>query len=287
MSVVLGDPGRMEGRTVVVTGASSGVGRAAALELALLGATVAVVGRDRERTEAVAKEAGGSAHVVDYDDLSSVRALAEDLLAKLPRIHVLANNAGGINDRARSRDGFDKTFQHNHLAPFLLTQLLLPRLLETARDAPAGSVRVIQTSSTGNLGGDVRLDDLDDRRYRVWFGGFRAYCTSKLENILFTRELARRTTGSGVSAYAFHPGYVNTRFGGTGVVANLMKRSAIPPEEGAQPLVRLASVPTVPAPSGNYFERLRAPGRTRRQADDAALARGLWEASEIRAGLVS
>ncbi|WP_375400060.1 SDR family NAD(P)-dependent oxidoreductase [uncultured Amnibacterium sp.] len=285
MSVELPAPGRMEDRVVVITGASSGIGRAAARELALLGATIAVVGRNPERTRAVAAEVSGTAYLVDYADLQSVRDLAERLLADLPRIHVLANNAGAIGPRATTRDGFDQTFQQNHLSPFLLTNLLLPRLVDTARDAPPGSVRIIQTSSAGNLFGRVRIDDLDNRHVGPWLGGFTAYGTSKLENILFTRELARRHQGDGISAYAFHPGYVASGFGGDGPVSSLMKRAAVSPEEGAAPLVRLASTARVPAPSGNYFDRLTAPGRTRRQANDAGLAAALWAESERRSGL--
>jgi len=280
MSVVLPPPGRMEGRTVVVTGASSGVGRAAARELALLGADVAVVGRNRERTEAVAEETGGRAFVVDYDRLEDVRGLAAALLEACPAIHVLANNAGGIAPRETTRDGHDATFQRNHLAPFLLTTLLLDRLRATAATAPAGSVRILQTSSGANLSGRVRLDDLDHRS-GPWLDGWGAYSAAKLENVLMTRELARRLGGSDIGAWAFHPGFVASRFGGDGPVMTLGKRLlAISPEEGARPLVRLAAAERVPAPSGNYFDRLRAPGRTARQADDAALARGLWETSE-------
>lgn len=282
MRAELPAPGRMEGRTVVVTGASSGIGRAAARELALLGAEVSVVGRNRERTEAVAAETGGRAYLADFDRLDEVRALAQQLLDDLPAIDVLANNAGAIGPRRDTPDGYDEIFQRNHLGGFLLTHLLLDRLRQTA--ARTGDVRIVQTSSAGNLAGRVRLDDLDTRR-GPWLGGFRAYGTAKLENILFTRELARRLAGSGISAYAFHPGVVATAFGADGPIAPLVKRAAISPEAGAQPLVRLAAAPVVPAPSGNYFDRMRAPGRTARQAGDAALARALWEASALRAGL--
>jgi NAD(P)-dependent dehydrogenase (short-subunit alcohol dehydrogenase family) len=280
VSVLLPHPSRMEGRTVVITGASSGIGRAAATELALLGAEVAVVGRNRERTEAVAAATGGRAFLVDYDRLDSVRELAAALLDAFPAIHVLANNAGGMAERAETPDGHDLTFQRNHLAPFLLTTLLLDRLRETAASAPEGSVRIVQTSSAASLSGRVRLDDLENRR-GPWLGGWGAYGAGKLENVLLTRELARRLAGTGVSAYAFHPGFVATRFGGDGPLISAGKRAfALSPEQGAQPLVRLAAAARVPAPSGNYFDRLRAPGRTARQAGDAALARGLWEASE-------
>lgn len=285
MPVKLPEPQTMVGRTVVITGSSSGIGRAAAVRLAGLGATVAVVGRHEERTRAAAAEVGGTAYLVDFARLASVRELAERLLADLPEIHVLANNAGGIGAREDTPDGFDATFQQNHLAGFLLTNLLLPRIRETAATAPAGSVRVIQTSSSANRFGRIRFDDLDTRK-GPWLRGIRAYGRSKLANILFTRELARRTIRENISAYAFHPGLVNTNFGQGGAMQATMTRfTAISPEKGAEPLVRLASTAGVPAPSGNYFDRLKAPGKTQNQADDKGVQKALWSASEVRAGL--
>lgn len=281
MTVTLPPAARLDDRTVVVTGASSGIGRAAARELARRGATVAVVGRNPDRTRTVAHEIGGTAYLADFSDLSTVRELADQLLAENPRIHVLANNAGAtIPERALTVDGHETTFQGNHLAPFLLTALLTPRLLETAKEAPAGSVRIVQTSSAGNLFGKVDLDDLDNAR-GAWAGGFRAYGTSKLLNVLFTRELARRLprAGGGVDAFAFHPGFVASGFGGDGAFMTAAKRLAVSTEDGAEPLIRLAGATTVPAPSGNYFDRLKAPGRVARQAADADLARRLWEES--------
>ncbi|GAA4668563.1 SDR family NAD(P)-dependent oxidoreductase [Frondihabitans cladoniiphilus] len=287
MSVTVPKASRLDDRVVVITGASSGVGRAAAHALSELGATVAVVGRNPARTRQVAAEVGGTAYIADFTDLSAVRGLAASLLDDLPRIHVLANNAGGtFRDRTLTRDGYDITFQSNHLAPFLLTNLLLPRLLETAGDSPAGTVRVIQTSSDGNRFGRVRLDALDNRT-GLWAAGMRPYGTSKLENILFTRELAKRLRGTGVSTYAFHPGFVATNFGGGGPVIKAMQKVALSPAQGAEPLVRLAGATTVPAPSGNYFDRLTAPGKVNPQANDAELARGLWEASERLAGVAA
>lgn len=284
MSVQLPAPGRMEGRTVVITGASSGIGRAAARELALLGADVAVVGRDRERTEAVAAETGGKAFLADFDRLEAVRDLAAALLDTYPAIHVLANNAGGMAPRGTTADGYGLTFQRNHLAGFLLTNLLLDRLSETAAAGGVGPVRVVQTSSSANTSGKVRLDDLDELR-GPWLGGWRAYGTAKLENVLFTRELARRLVGTRVRTWSFHPGFVATSFGGPNPVIRFGQRFALTPEQGAQPLVRLAAAPDVPAPSGNHFDRLTAPGRTARQAGDAGLARALWEASAARVGI--
>ena len=285
MTVTVPPAQRLDDRTVVLTGASSGIGRAAAAALARRGATVAVVGRNEERTRQVAAETGGTAYLADFSQLSQVHELADRLLADHPRIHVLANNAGGLlPERHVTGDGSELTFQSNHLAPYLLTRLLLPRLVETAQDDRPGAVRIVQTSSAGNLFGDVRLDDLDAMR-GPWLGGMRAYGTAKLENVLFTRELARRLTGTGVDAFAFHPGFVASSFGGNGPVMSVMKRAAISTEQGAEPLIRLAGAPRVPAPSGNYFDRLSAPGRLNRQAADRDLARGLWEASAERVGL--
>jgi NAD(P)-dependent dehydrogenase (short-subunit alcohol dehydrogenase family) len=284
VSVTLPAPGRMEGRTVVITGASSGIGRAAAIELAALGADVVVVGRDASRTRAVAEQTGGRSYLADFERLDDVRRLADDLLADVPAIHVLANNAGGIGPRRDTVDGFDSTFQRNHLAGFLLTNLLLPRLIATAADAPPASVRIVQTSSGAAKSGRIRMEDLDTR-HGPWLGGFRAYSTSKLENVVFTRELARRLAGTPVSAYAFHPGLVASGFGNGGALVSLGQRFALSPEQGAQPLVRLAAAPDVPSPSGNYFDRLKAPGRLPKQADDPGLAKALWSASEVRAGL--
>jgi len=143
------------------------------------------------------------------------------------------------------------------------------------------------TSSAANLSGRIRMDDLDTRR-GPWLRGYRAYGRSKLMNVLHTRELARRLRGTPVSAFAFHPGLVNTNFGGHSTAWQLMTSQvgvAISSEAGAQPLVRLAAAAEVPAPSGNYFHRLKAPGPTLRQANDAGLAKALWSASEVRAGV--
>ena len=170
-------------KTIVLTGASSGLGAIAARELAKDGWDVAVVGRNPERTNAVASAIGGTPFIADYDRLDDVRALAAALLATYPTIDVLANNAGGlVGKRGVTADGNERTFQHNHLAPFLLTGLLTERL-------EASQARVIGTASVANRLGHIRLDDLNWTR-RAYFGGWRAYGTSKIETILFARELA-------------------------------------------------------------------------------------------------
>ncbi len=264
----------------VITGASSGLGARAAITLAEQGWDVAVVGRNADRTRAVALEAGGTPFLADYDRLDDVRALAAALLERYPRIDVLANNAGGlVHRRGRTVDGHERTIQSNHLAPFLLTNLLLPRLEES-------DARVISTASVANLWSQLDLDDLDFDHH-PWLGGWRAYGTSKLATILFIRELAKR---SSVGAYSFHPGFVATQFGAeTSLLkfAQFVGRGQLgrTPDQGAAPLVHLATVETVPAPSGTYFDGLKPAGRTHRKARDPRLAAALWERSAELVGL--
>ena len=266
-------------RVAVITGASSGIGANAAARLAAEGWDVAVVGRNPERTRAVAESVGGTAFVADYDRLDEVRGLAASLDARFERIDVLANNAGGlIHQRGVSADGFERILQANHLAPFLLANLLLPKL-----EASGG--RVIGTASIANTFGNLRLDDLQWAK-RAWFGGWQAYGTSKIATIVFTRELARRAR---VEAYAFHPGYVATRFGTESALvrfANLVFRGGlgIPVEQGATPLVRLATEP-VDAPSGTYFDGLRPNGRVHRSAAAPGIGNALWNQSAKLVGL--
>ena len=258
-------------KTIVITGASTGIGAQAASRLAEQGWDVAVVGRNPERTAAVAASVGGTPFVADYDRLDDVRALATSLLERYPRIDVLANNAGGlVSEKGTTADGHERTIQHNHLAPFLLTTLLLPRLVDSG-------ARVVSTSSVMNLVGDLRLDDLEWQK-RPWLGGWRAYGTSKLATILFMRELAKR---SGLVAHSFHPGYVSTGFGSDSAFIKLsyLVRPGgfgVPVAEGAEPLVLLATGDAAPAANGAYYDRLAPEGRTRAQGRDTDLAAGLW-----------
>jgi NAD(P)-dependent dehydrogenase (short-subunit alcohol dehydrogenase family) len=266
-------------KTIVLTGASSGLGSIAAHRLAKDGWEVAVVGRNPERTRAVAETVGGTAFLADYDRLDDVRALAASLLDRYPTIDVLANNAGGlVSRRGSTADGNERTFQHNHLAPFLLTNLLLERLT-------ASGARVINTASSANGMGHVNLADLNSRR-TPYLGGWRAYGTSKLETILFTRELARRT---GLAAYSFHPGFVTTSFASDSAGGRLLMRMSrsmqISPDAGAAPLVELAERETIDAPNGTYFDGLKPNGHTRAQAGDSQLAQNLWDASMTITGL--
>ncbi len=278
----------MNGKTVVVTGASSGIGAAAAYQLAGMGATVVPVGRNRNRLDALAHELeavnpdlDAEPLVADFASLAEVRSLAEQLLDRYPRIDVLVNNAGLVSGRRKlSEDGYERTFAVNHLAPFLLTNLLVDRLRESA---PA---RVVTTSSGAHFSAVLDIEDLNaERRWSAW----SAYCNSKLANVLFTRALARRLESSDVTANCLHPGVIRTRLGrGAPLPVRIGWRVAglffASPREGAATVVYLASAPAVASTSGGYFvdSRQRNPSA---QAQDAALPEQLWERSEQLTGL--
>lgn len=268
----------MTERTIIITGASDGIGAAAARELSLGGDQVVIVGRSREKTAAVAAELGADFFVADFADLAQVRALAAELLERYPRIDVLANNAGGImGARETTVDGHEKTFQVNHLAPFLLTKLLIDRLAES-------QASVINTSSAANsLFGNIDLDDLDAEQK---YSANRAYGDAKLANILFTMELHRRYRDRGISTAAFHPGVVATSFSTSStslmrlVYTTPLKRLLLSPEQGADTLVWLATTqPGIDWRSGGYYEKRNITGANRR-AYDPELAAGLWARSE-------
>nr|WSZ95642.1 SDR family NAD(P)-dependent oxidoreductase [Streptomyces sp. NBC_00857] len=267
-------------KTIVITGASDGIGATAARRLHRNGHRVVIVGRSPQKTQAVAREIGADHYLADFTRLDDVRELAAELSAAYPHIDVLANNAGGIfGDRTKTVDGFERTFQVNHLAPFLLTQLLMDRLI-------ADKATVIQTSSlAARIGGKVVIDDLDHDRD---FTAMRAYGTAKLENILFTKELHRRYHAQGISTASFHPGNVATNFAVesdsflrhiTG--SRLARAFLITPEKGAEQLVWLAEGrPGTDWISGTYYEKRKPAKRNNPQALDADLARQLWERSE-------
>lgn len=266
-------------RTIVITGASSGIGAIAARELSSEGWDVAVVGRNPQRTESVAKEVGGTPFIADYDRLDDVRALGDDLIAQYPTIDVLANNAGGlVSRRGVTAEGNERTFQHNLLAPFLLTNLLVDRLTESRG-------RVLNTASSANSMGHINLANLNSKG-TPYLGGWRAYGTSKLETIAITRELARRTS---LTAYSFHPGFVATSFGTDSAGGRFLMRLASPAQisadAGAAPLIELAARADIDVPNGTYFDGLKPNGFERRQASDPAIAAGLWDACARLAGL--
>jgi NAD(P)-dependent dehydrogenase (short-subunit alcohol dehydrogenase family) len=276
----------MSGEVCVVTGATSGIGRATAAALAGRGAQVVLVGRDRRRAEAAAAEvaaAGGPAPRLEIADLASmgqVRALA-DRLGALERIDVLVNNAGLMAGQRRvTADGYDEVFAVNHLAPFLLTNLLLGQL------TGAGPARVITVTSDAHASARLDLDDL--QLERGW-EGWRAYAGSKLANILFTRELARRLAGTAVTANCAHPGLVRTRFGREirgpmRVGVTLARPVMLSPRRGARTIVYLATSPQVAGATGGYYVKSRRREPSPAARDDAA-ARRLWRLSEELTGL--
>jgi NAD(P)-dependent dehydrogenase (short-subunit alcohol dehydrogenase family) len=268
----------MTGRTIVITGASDGIGAAAAKRLSRSGENVVVVGRSPEKTAAVAEPLGADSYVADFAELAQVRGLANGLLEKYPRVDVLANNAGGMFDGPeRTVDGFEKTFQVNHLAPFLLTHLLLDRLIESRAS-------VLNTSSQANRFSVTDLDDLDALQSR---GGMVAYPPSKLANILFTKELHRRYHGAGISTAAFHPGNVASNFSADAKnpAFDLLYRTPLRhigltgAEPGSDELVWLASAtPGVDWVSGEYYAKHKV-RKAHKKASDAGLAERLWNRS--------
>jgi len=281
---------QMAGRVVVLTGASAGIGAAAAIELGRLGATVVPIGRSARRLNAVAEQlegVGGTAaqpEIADLSSLQEVRALAQRLLAGHARIDVLVNNAGTVAARRPlTPEGHGKTFAVNHLAPFLLTSLLIDRLRASA---PA---RIVVTASAEHRRGAIDPATLAQDE-RSW-SPLNAYRNSKLANVLFTRELARRLRNSGVVANCLHPGGVRTELGRELPLLmrlgwKVLSRSFIPPQEGARTLVYLASATAAGEISGEYFADCH-PARTSSQANDEELARALWHESERLVGIVT
>lgn len=271
-----------ETKVVVITGASDGIGAAATRRLARDGHTVAVVGRSPEKTAAVAREIGADHFVADFTRLDDARRLAAELDASYPRIDVLANNAGGVfGDRAKTVDGFEKTLQINHLAPFLLTTLLMDKLI-------ASRASLIQTSTLH--GGMARELDVDDLNMDMGYGVVRAYNAAKLENVLFTKELHRRYHEHGISAAAFYPGNVATNFGSETtsplmrfLATNRLSRSLLltTPDKGAEQLVWLAEGKVgVDWASGEFYAKKTPDKSLNPLASDVDLARRLWERSE-------
>ena len=272
----------MAGKTVLITGATSGIGRATALGLARMGAHLAITGRDRGRTEDAAREiraAGGwevDVLVADLSSQSEVRRLAEEVLHSLSRIDVLINNVGGYWDtRHVTVDGLERTFALNHLAPFLLTNLLLDKLKQSA---PA---RVVTVSSNAHAAGRIDFGDLQGERS---YSGARAYSQSKLANILFSYELARRLPATSVTANALHPGLVNTSFGAedpAGVqklLVPLLRPFMKSPARGAATSIHLASAADLERVTGRYFANSKPTRSSKPSYDEAAAAR-LWQVS--------
>lgn len=274
----------MKERTIVITGASDGIGRAAATNLKYGGANVIITGRSEEKTKALAKELKVPYYIADFSRLSEVRQLGSDLKRDYSTIDVLGNNAGGImgSERIITEDGYDRAIQVNHLASFLLTNILMDTLC-------ASKASVINTSSAAQqFSGDT---DLNDLRLEKGYSRMGAYGKSKLMNVLFTKELHRRFHSQGISAVAFHPGVVRTNFGEefggstkllySGPIKYVLKT----PEKGADTLVWLAT--TLPGKDwtpGEYYSNRRIK-RPNKQAEDPQNARILWDASLQATGL--
>jgi NAD(P)-dependent dehydrogenase (short-subunit alcohol dehydrogenase family) len=282
--------GPMTGRTVLITGATTGIGRATALGLAAMGAHVAIVGRDRSRTEDAALEiraAGGgpvAGFVADLSSRSEVRRLAAEVVRRLLRVHVLVNNVGGYwNTRHVTADGLERTLAVNHFAPFLLTTLLLDRLQQSA---PA---RVVTVASNAHTMGHIDFDDLQGERD---YSGARAYNQSKLANVLFTYELARRLQGTAVTANALHPGVVSTAFGAEDpsgaqrLLVPFIRPFMRSPAQGAATSIHLASAPELEQVTGRYFAN-SAPKRSSERSYDQAVAARLWQVSADPVGLTA
>lgn len=277
----------MDGRVCLITGGNAGIGQATAAGLARQGADVCIVSRDAERGEAAAArvkaDTGRRVQVVvgDLGSLAGVRALADRVHDALPHLHVLVNNAGVmLNERRTTPDGLELHFAVNHLGPFLLTNLLLDRLVES------GTARVVNVSSALYARGALDFEDLQMEKR---FDGFKAYARSKMCNVLFTRELARRLEGRGVTVNALHPGVVNTNLGdeSTGLLKvgmKLVKPLLTSPAKGARTSIHLAASHDVATVSGAYFVKCteRPVTRYARKAENARL---LWTVSERLSGL--
>ena len=278
----------MRGKTIVITGATSGIGEVAAIRLAEQGARIVFTARDDKRAKAtmakLQKANGASEHVVHLADLALLaeqKRVAGEIAAE-PQIDVLVNNAGAMfNKRSETADGLEKTFALNHMAYFTLTNLLLDKIKATP------GARIVVVASNAHRGAQLAFDDLQSKH---GYAGFKVYSKSKLCNILFTRALARRLAGTGVTANSLHPGFVATRFGDQsgGVMQRLVAIAkpvgGISPEEGAKTIIYLASSPDVAMVSGEYFYECKTTAPTKEAQNDADAER-LWRVSAEIAGL--
>jgi NAD(P)-dependent dehydrogenase (short-subunit alcohol dehydrogenase family) len=273
----------MQGKTVVITGANQGIGKAAAVALAAKGAHVVLVARSRPKGESaraeVAAAGGGGAELVvaDLSSQAEVRRAAAEIKSRHTRIDVLVNNAGVfVPERHTTADGLEETFAVNHLAYFLFTRELLD-VLKSSRPA-----RIVNVSSEAHRGARMRWEDLQFER--APYRGFKAYGQSKLANVLFTYELARRLEGTGVTANCLHPGVIGSGFGQTyggamSVLVKIARPFMLTPEEGARTTVYLASSPEVEGVSGKYFTKCK-PARSNGVSYDEQSQQKLWALSE-------
>jgi len=272
----------MKDKVVMVTGANSGIGKAASLALAEMGATVVMVARSKEggeaaRSEIVRKSQNNAVDLLlaDLSSLESVRILSSEFQKKYSSLHVLINNAGLFNQRRRvTADGYENTFATNYLAPFLLTNLQLDLLKASAPS------RIINVSSVGHYNGHINFDDLN---LETDYGGWKAYGQSKLALVLFTHELAKKLQGTGVTVNAVHPGTVATNIwsrplGPVGFIMALPKLFMISPDQGAETIVYLASSPDAKGLNGEYLEKLKVK-KSSNESYDEEIAQRLWDVS--------
>ena len=280
----------MTGKVVLITGGTGGIGRATAIGLATIGARVGVTGRDPARSERAAvdiRAASGNpavdAFAADMASQEEVRRLAVAVLDAYPRLDVLVNNVGGFwAHRHLTPDDLEQTFALNHLAPFLLTNLLLDRL------KAGGPARVVTVSSGAQAAGRIMFDDLQSART---YSGQRAYSQSKLANVMFTNELARRVAGTGVTANSVHPGVVRTNFGAEdqawsfAVISRVIRPLLKTPAQGAQTPIYLASSPEVKGVTGQFFVN-RRPKTANKPAYDTDATSRLWHVSCDLVGMV-
>lgn len=278
----------MTSKTIVITGATSGIGEVAADRLALKGGRIVFIARDHARGEetlrhlkAIAPDAEHAVHYADLSRLAEMKRVGAEIAAAEPHIDVLINNAGAaFTTRQVTEDGLELTFAVNHMAYFVLTALLLPNLR-------SGS-RIVSTASGAHRGAKLDFDDLQSAKH---YSGIAVYGRSKLCNILFTRELARRLAGTGITANCLHPGFVATRFGSQaggliGLLLGVAKNFALSPEQGAETIIYLASSPGVENVSGLYFEKSKAVTPSKEAQNDVD-AKRLWDVSAQLSGLVA
>jgi NAD(P)-dependent dehydrogenase (short-subunit alcohol dehydrogenase family) len=273
-----GDVGALSDKIILVTGATDGIGRETARELAMMEATVIVHGRNAARVESAIEELPRSAGsskletaVADFSSLKQVRQLAGRIAGRFPRVDVLINNAGVfMRNRVLSEDGFEMTFAVNHLAHFLLTNLLLPLLKKGT------AARIITVSSAVHSSAALDFENLNAEKH---FDAHGAYALSKLANILFSKELAVRLEGSGITSNALHPGVINTK-----MLREAFNMSGASVKEGAATSVYLASSPAVEGVTGKYFIHKRE-ARAAPIADNASLRERFWNASASFVGL--
>lgn len=277
----------LSGKTYVITGANTGIGKITARELARRGAHVIFACRSADKTlpviDEIKRETGNQQLefvALDLSDLASVRRCAEELLARNIPIHGLINNAGLAGSRGTTKDGFELTFGTNHLGHYLFTRLLLDRIKQS------GPARIINVASASHY--QARKIDWGALREKTKSRtGLPEYAVSKLSNVLFTKELARRLEGTGVTTYALHPGVVATDVWRRvpGPVRWVMKKFMVTPEQGAQTSIRCATAPELAGETGRYYDRDGREKRPSKLADDAALARELWTKSAEWTGL--